>query len=223
MIFKLRLILIKVRIIDWPAIRTFSDKFPITLAGLVSNSSNKAAKNDQLQEFFQDVEVANKNISIIKEASRKISDINQNVVQATTPDKESDYSQELQSVISETNKKAAFTKQLLTKMQEDTKRMRTSNQNNGAKAQADIRLRENMFNTLTRKFVDVMKEYQNAQTKYKTDIKKKVKRQVQIVKPDATTEEIDAVFKAGGGAGDVFKNAILTVSLFLLWFSSSVC
>lgn len=62
--------------------------------------------------------------------------------------------------------------------------------------------------------MDVMKEYQNAQTKYKTDIKKKVKRQVQIVKPDATTEEIDAVFKSGGGSGAVLKSAILSVSIF---------
>jgi t-SNARE complex subunit (syntaxin) len=75
------------------------------------------------------------------------------------------------------------------------------------------------MNTLTRKFVDVMKEYQNAQTKYKTDIKKKVKRQVQIVKPDATTEEIDAVFKSGGGSGEVFKNAILTVRPLLNYLS----
>ena len=69
------------------------------------------------------------------------------------------------------------------------------------------------MNTLTRKFVEVMKEYQNVQTKYKTDIKKKVKRQVQIVKPDATVEEIDAVFKAGGGSGEVLKTAILTVRI----------
>jgi t-SNARE complex subunit (syntaxin) len=55
-----------------------------------------------------------------------------------------------------------------------------------------------------------MKEYQNAQQKYKTDIRKKVKRQVHIVKPDATTEEIDAVLKSGG-AGEVLKNAILNV------------
>mmetsp|Transcript_20346 Transcript_20346/g.22105 ORF Transcript_20346/g.22105 Transcript_20346/m.22105 type:complete len:316 (+) Transcript_20346:253-1200(+) len=180
--------------------------------GLVNNGGGgKGGKgNEQLNEFFNDVEIVKRNIAIIKEATRKISEINQNVVQATTADKESDYSSELESVISETNKKAAGTKQLLQKLQEDTKRMRTSNTSANSKAQADIRLRENMFNTLTRKFVDVMKEYQNAQTKYKTDIKKKVKRQVQIVKPDATTEEIDAVFKAGGGAGDVFKSAILT-------------
>lgn len=56
-----------------------------------------------------------------------------------------------------------------------------------------------------------MKEYQNAQTKYKTDIKKKVKRQVQIIKPDATAEEIDAVLKSGGGSGEVMKGAILKV------------
>lgn len=73
----------------------------------------------------------------------------------------------------------------------------------------ECRIRENLANTLTRKFVDIMKDYQNVQQKFKTDIKKKVKRQVQIVKPDATSEEIDAVLKSGGGSGEVFKNAIL--------------
>lgn len=58
-----------------------------------------------------------------------------------------------------------------------------------------------------------MKEYQNAQQKYKTDIRKKVKRQVHIVKPDATTDEIDAVLKSGSGSGGVLRSAILNVSL----------
>lgn len=177
--------------------------------GLVSDNNKGAGKgNDGLQEFFADVETIKNNIAIIKDSTRKIAEINQNVVQATTADKEQDFSSELESVISQTNKKATVTKALLQKIQEGTKRLNTSQ--SGSKLTSDIRLRENMFNTLTRKFVDVMKEYQNAQTKYKTDIKKKVKRQVQIVKPDATTEEIDAVFKAGGGAGEVFKTAILT-------------
>ena len=71
-------------------------------------------------------------------------------------------------------------------------------------------IRENLNNTLTRKFVDEMKEYQNAQQKYKSDIKKKVKRQVQIVKPDATNEEIDAVMKSEGGRDALYKDKILT-------------
>jgi t-SNARE complex subunit (syntaxin) len=180
--------------------------------GLVSNnmSRNPAKQADYMQDFFSDVEIVKANIVIIKEATRKIADINQNVLQATTMDKEQDFSSELEPLVKSTNKKATIAKQLLQRLREDTERLKSTNSN--AKQTPEIRIRENLANTLTRKFVDVMKDYQNAQTKYKTDIKKKVKRQVQIVKPDATTEEIDAVFKSGGGAGEVFKTAILTVS-----------
>ena len=70
-------------------------------------------------------------------------------------------------------------------------------------------VRENMNTTLTKKFVDEMKTYQQAQQQYKTDIKKKVKRQVQVVKPDATDEEVDAVMKSEGGRDALYKQSIL--------------
>lgn len=54
-----------------------------------------------------------------------------------------------------------------------------------------------------------MKVYQAAQQKYKTDIKKKVTRQVQIVKPDATDEEIDAVMRSEGGRDALYQERIL--------------
>jgi t-SNARE complex subunit (syntaxin) len=178
------------------------------LVGLV-NQNKSGGKNVEMQEFFGDVEIVKANIVTIKDATRKISEINQNVLQATTTDREQDFSHELEPLVKATNKKATIAKQLLQRLNEDTARKETSS--NAGNQTPEIRIRKNLTNTLTRKFVDVMKEYQNAQTKYKTDIKKKVKRQVQIVKPDATTEEIDAVFKSGGGAGEVLKSAILTV------------
>jgi len=177
--------------------------------GLVNQAKSSSSKaGDFMQDFFGDVEIVKANIVVIKESTRKIAEINQNVLQATTSDREQDYSHELEPLVKSTNKKATIAKQLLQRLREDTERLKTSH--NGSKQTPEIRIRENLSNTLTRKFVDVMKEYQNAQTKYKTDIKKKVKRQVQIVKPDATTEEIDAVFKSGGGSGEVLKSAILT-------------
>jgi t-SNARE complex subunit (syntaxin) len=54
-----------------------------------------------------------------------------------------------------------------------------------------------------------MKAYQAAQQKYKTDIKKKVARQVQIVKPDATDEDIDAVMRSEGGRDALYREQIL--------------
>lgn len=71
------------------------------------------------------------------------------------------------------------------------------------------RIRENLCNTLTRKFIDEMKAYQASQQKYKTDIKKKVTRQVQIVKPDATEEEVDEIMRSDGGRDALYKQRIL--------------
>jgi syntaxin 1B/2/3 len=51
---------------------------------------------------------------------------------------------------------------------------------------AQAKMRTNMLATHTRKFVEVIKAYQAAQHHYKKEIKAKVKRQIHIVKPDAT-------------------------------------
>jgi len=71
------------------------------------------------------------------------------------------------------------------------------------------RVRENLLNTLTRKFIDEMKSYQAAQQKYKTDIQNKMKRQVKVVKPDATDEEVEEIMKSEGGRDALYKQTIL--------------
>lgn len=76
-----------------------------------------------------------------------------------------------------------------------------------------ISVRENMNTTLTKKFIDEMKIYQQAQQKYKTDIKNKVTRQVKVVSPDATDEEIDAVWKSEGGRDALYKKKVLAGSI----------
>jgi|EP00605_Chrysophyceae_sp_TOSAG23-4_P002085 t-SNARE complex subunit (syntaxin) len=162
-----------------------------------------AREKSILTDFFGDVELVKKNINLIKNVTKRIGEIQQQVILATTNDKESELSAELKPLVEETNKKANIAKQMLQKLREDTERMKTKDGQ-----QSEIRIRENLVSTLTRKFVDVMKEYQSVQTKYKTEIKKKVKRQVQIVKADASSEEIDSILKSGG-ADQVFKDAIL--------------
>ena len=74
---------------------------------------------------------------------------------------------------------------------------------------SELRIRVNLCSTLTRKFVDEMRNYQKAQQQYKSDIKNKVKRQVQIVRPSATDEEIETVMKSEGGKDQLYKDKIL--------------
>lgn len=74
---------------------------------------------------------------------------------------------------------------------------------------SDMRIRENLCNTLTRKFIDEMKFYQSFQQKYKTDLKNKAVRQIKMVKPDATPDEIENVMKSDGGRTEQYQQFIL--------------
>ena len=66
-----------------------------------------------MQEFFSDIEIVKTNILTIKSATKRIKEINQNVIQATSSESELEYGRELQPLVSSTNKKASLAKQLL--------------------------------------------------------------------------------------------------------------
>lgn len=122
-------------------------------------------------QFFDDVELTKKAINTIKEATAAIAGISQSAVLATSNEREAELSRELGPYIAEANKKASFAKQMLQHLRVDTERIKTS----AAGKASDLRIRENLLNTLMRKFVDVMKDYQNEQSKYKGEVVKKVR------------------------------------------------
>mmetsp|Transcript_1909 Transcript_1909/g.5596 ORF Transcript_1909/g.5596 Transcript_1909/m.5596 type:complete len:265 (+) Transcript_1909:412-1206(+) len=159
-----------------------------------------------MPEFFAQVEEVKAVIEQIKAATVRVGELNQEAQLATAPEKETALSNELKPLVRNTNEAAARAKASLQGMKEETKKRKKSS---GAK-QSELRIRENVTNTMTRAFVEAMKDYQNAQNKYKADIKKKVTRQVQIVKPDVTEEEIDAIARSGKGASQIYSDVILT-------------
>jgi t-SNARE complex subunit (syntaxin) len=172
--------------------------------GNEGDSLNRNEEKSFLTDFFNEVENVKKYVNSIKKATKRISEIQQQVIFATTNDKEAELSAELKPLTDDTNKEANLAKTKLAELRDITERMKGSPDNQPS----EIRIRDNLISTLTRKFIDVMKEYQSVQTKYKTEIKKKVKRQVQIVKADATSEEIDLIIKSGG-TDQVFQETIL--------------
>mmetsp|Transcript_39999 Transcript_39999/g.58817 ORF Transcript_39999/g.58817 Transcript_39999/m.58817 type:complete len:353 (-) Transcript_39999:192-1250(-) len=163
------------------------------------------AQPKYMETFFQDVDNIKEDIEAIRDATKRIGEINEEAVLATTTAKEEDLSHQLKPLVDATNKRAKRTKNLLALIKEDNAKLKKDDE----VKQSDMRIRANLCNTLTRKFIAEMKLYQNAQQKYKSDIKKKVKRQVQIVQPDATDEDIDRVMKSEGGREALYQEAIL--------------
>lgn len=53
-------------------------------------------------------------------------------------------------------------------------------------ADSEMRIRQNLHSTLSRKFVSQVQEYQEMQQKYKNKYRDRVGRQLKVVKPDAT-------------------------------------
>jgi syntaxin 1B/2/3 len=70
----------------------------------------------------------------------------------------------------------------------------------------DLRVRENLVNTLLQKLFIEMKRHKNSQHRYKTDVKKKVTRQVQMIKPDATDQDVDEIMRSDGGREALYIN-----------------
>ncbi|DBA05239.1 TPA: hypothetical protein N0F65_007401 [Lagenidium giganteum] len=168
------------------------------------NCRNGVTRPKFMEQFFRDVEEMQADLSGISMGSQKITELNQKAVIATSTTEEAAISNELTLVIDSTNKQAAHAKGML----EMIKKESAEKKKDKATALSEIRIRDNMCATLTKKFMDCMKEYQKAQQKYKADMKNKVKRQVQIVKPDASEAEIDAVMRSAD-PGSIYKSAIL--------------
>lgn len=160
---------------------------------------------DYMEDFFRHVDSIKADIDAVTLASKDIGKINEQAMKATTTADENKLSKKLKPLVDKTNLRAKACKKLLGLLKEDTDSLKSEKKLNAS----DVRVRENMITTLTRKFVDEMKLYQQAQQKYKTDLKNKVKRQVLVVKPDATDEEVDAVMKSEGGRDALYKERIL--------------
>eukprot|EP00296_Roombia_truncata_P000617 JP436298.1.p1 GENE.JP436298.1~~JP436298.1.p1 ORF type:complete len:291 (+),score=67.66 JP436298.1:109-873(+) len=114
--------------------------------------------------------------------------------------------EELENLMDETQANATQIRNSLKAMDKSNSDFCKTNDPQGSEA----RIRTNMHGTLTRKFVDMMSEYQEVQTKYKAKYKERVERQYKIVNPNASASEIEKVMD--GNPDRVFADVILSAS-----------
>jgi len=173
--------------------------------GKKSEPKPKTKEEQDKEVFFEAIELVQKEIGSITKATSDIERINEQAQKALTTEKETELSRKLRKVIDSSNKRAKGAKNLLGELKKENEDLKEKKE----VPSSDMRVRENLLNTLTRKFIDEMKLYQGAQTKYKADIQKKMRRQVKVVKPNATEDEIEEVLKSPGGRDELYKATIL--------------
>ncbi|KAG8321245.1 Syntaxin-1A [Homalodisca vitripennis] len=68
------------------------------------------------------------------------------------------------------------------------------------KSSADLRIRKTQHSTLSRKFVEVMTEYNRTQTDYRERCKGRIQRQLEITGRQTTNEELEEMLEQGNPA-----------------------
>jgi t-SNARE complex subunit (syntaxin) len=172
-----------------------------------------------MEEFFKIIEIVKKNIVNIDNSKTQVDEINQKLELSTTEEEETQAGEGLQKVIISGNKSAKNAQALLKDLNREVQQSEQSHIK-----PSELKIRKNLIQTLTKKYIDVLKIYQDSQNKFKEIKKKRAVKRIKQVKPDATPEEIEAVLQSGGAtnfakqtilqgdASEIIKNALENVN-----------
>jgi t-SNARE complex subunit (syntaxin) len=166
-------------------------------------------KINYMEHFFREMDNIKQDVEAVGQATRAVRQLHEAALSATNEKEEAQLSQQLKPIIDATNNRAKRTKTLLGLLQQETEKLKEE----GVLNASDLRVRQNLNTTITRKFVDEMKVYQSAQQDYKNAIKSKASRQIRSIQPDASDEQVEQVMRSEGGREALMKQAVLSNSV----------
>jgi t-SNARE complex subunit (syntaxin) len=148
----------------------------------------------ELNEFFSKVEEIKEVMAQITENISTMKGLYSKLLTATSTEDAQELRKEVGDVRAATDKIAQQMRKKMRDMRKENDEFEKSHNNDPSL----VKIRSNMHGTLVRKFLDLMQEYQAMLTKYDKKFRDKAYKEVQIVAPDASPEDIDEVLESGG-------------------------
>jgi len=157
-------------------------------------------EGSKMDEFFLEVEEIRSNIDKIQanveEVKRKHSAI------LSAPQTNEKMKQELEDFMSDIKRTANRVRTKLKVIETGIEQEELVN-----KASAELRIKKTQLSTLSRKFVEVMTEYNRTQTDYRERCKSRIQRQLEITGRTTTNDELEDMLEQGNPA--VFTQGII--------------
>merc|ERR1711962_193772 len=154
----------------------------------------------KMDDFFQEVEEIRDNIDKIQASVEEVKRRHSAILSAPQTDEK--MKQELEDSMSDikktANKVRAKLKVIESQIEQDEQI---------SKASAELRIKKTQHSTLSRKFVEVMTEYNRTQTDYRERCKSRIQRQLEITGRTTTNEELEDMLEQGNPA--VFTQGII--------------
>lgn len=161
---------------------------------------NVEGRDGFMDEFFSEVEEIRDMIDKIQTNVEEVKKKHSAILSAPQSDEKT--KQELEDLMADIKKTANKVRGKLKGIEQNIEQ-----EEQGNKASADLRIRKTQHSTLSRKFVEVMTEYNRTQTDYRERCKGRIQRQLEITGRTTTNEELEEMLEQGNSA--VFTQGII--------------
>uniref|UniRef100_A0A8D9BQM4 Syntaxin-1A n=1 Tax=Cacopsylla melanoneura TaxID=428564 RepID=A0A8D9BQM4_9HEMI len=161
---------------------------------------NVDGRDGFMDEFFAEVEEIREMIDRIQTNVEEVKKRHSAILSAPQTDEK--VKQELEDLMADIKKTANKVRAKLKVIEQSIEQEEQSN-----KSSADLRIRKTQHSTLSRKFVEVMTEYNRTQTDYRERGKGRIQRQLEITGRTTTNDELEAMLDTGNPA--VFTQGII--------------
>uniref|UniRef100_A0A3P8VUT1 Syntaxin 1B n=1 Tax=Cynoglossus semilaevis TaxID=244447 RepID=A0A3P8VUT1_CYNSE len=143
-----------------------------------------------MDEFFEQVEAHTGCIEKLSEDVEQVKKQHSAILAAPNPDEKT--KQELEDLTADIKKTANKVRSKLKAIEQSIEQEEGLN-----RSSADLRIRKTQHSTLSRKFVEVMTEYNTTQSKYRDRCKDRIQRQLEITGRTTTNEELEDMLESG--------------------------
>ncbi|NXL68218.1 STX3 protein, partial [Chordeiles acutipennis] len=149
-----------------------------------------------MDEFFS--EETRQNIDKISENVEEAKKLYSIILSAPIPEQKT--KDELEQLTAEIKKMANSVRNKLKSMERNIEQ-------DEARSSADLRIRKSQHSVLSRKFVDVMTKYNEAQVDFRERSKGRIQRQLEITGKNTTDEELEEMLESGNPS--IFTSGIM--------------
>ncbi|KAJ8280326.1 hypothetical protein GJAV_G00053250 [Gymnothorax javanicus] len=157
-------------------------------------------KDHFMDEFFEQVEEIRGFIDTLAEKVEEVKRKHSAILAAPNPDEKT--KGELEDLMSDIKKLANKVRSKLKSIQHSIEQEEGQNS-----LSADLRIRKTQHSTLSRKFVEVMSEYNSTQSDYRERCKGRIQRQLEITGRNTTNEELESMLESDNPA--IFTSGII--------------
>ncbi|CAH1404618.1 unnamed protein product [Nezara viridula] len=161
---------------------------------------NVEGRDGFMDEFFAEVEEIREMIDRIQSNVEEVKKKHSAILSAPQTDEK--VKQELEDLMADIKRAANKVRAKLKVIEQNIEQEEHTN-----KSSADLRIRKTQHSTLSRKFVEVMTEYNRTQTDYRERCKGRIQRQLEITGRTTTNEELEEMLEQGNPA--VFTQGII--------------